>query len=71
MLLSVLLLQCAPDEGELVEVVVLPPTCLSTDLTALDDAYFAADCQAPSLGTVQSTPQPRKESVPVPSVDEV
>ena len=45
------MLQGTPDVEDLATVVlddILPPTCLASDLKALDDAYIADDCNAPS-----------------------
>jgi len=63
-------LQGTPDEQEVAAAVlddVLPPTCLSADLTALDAAYIAYDCNAQDPRAFQTARQslllPRRRSV--------
>jgi len=50
----VLLLQATPDEDELVEVIVLPPTCLSYGVVkAVDEGYSSVELVAPGCGAVE------------------
>ena len=72
------MLQGTPDVEDLATVVlddILPPTCLASDLKALDDAYIADDCNAPTA--IQSARQSlfgygesRRGSVALPVVRE-